>query len=191
MEHGRIQRGARGPDPPPPPQKKKKKKNHKNIGFLSNTAPDPLKNHRATKPAFNVGPYNWCFAGGTIMVIVVFGSSIPSSTKNRGTLSNWTPLWQNILDPRMWNKKSLKKLKRGPSKNQYCVVYPEVREMSFEAVVVQNGRTPNDHSSTPFKNLWLRWAINTDIVHNDEIIRLSSAKYNCHTQCYCSTIIWL
>ena len=25
-------------------------------GFLSNTGPDPLKNHKATKPAFNVGP---------------------------------------------------------------------------------------------------------------------------------------
>ena len=29
--------------------------NHENIGFLSNTGPDPLKNHKATKPAFNVG----------------------------------------------------------------------------------------------------------------------------------------
>ena len=28
-----------------------------NIGFLSNyTGPDPLKNHKATKPAFNVVP---------------------------------------------------------------------------------------------------------------------------------------
>ena len=39
--------GAGGPDPP--------LKNH-NIGFLSNTRPDLLKNHKATKPAFNVGP---------------------------------------------------------------------------------------------------------------------------------------
>ena len=31
-------------------------KNHKNIGFLSNTCPDFLKSHKATKPAFNVGP---------------------------------------------------------------------------------------------------------------------------------------
>ena len=31
-------------------------KNHKAIGFLSNTGPDPLKNHKATKPAFSVGP---------------------------------------------------------------------------------------------------------------------------------------
>ena len=30
--------------------------NHKNIGFLSNTGPDPLKNHKATKPAFKVEP---------------------------------------------------------------------------------------------------------------------------------------
>ena len=29
---------------------------HKNIGFLSNSCPDPLKNYKATKPAFNVGP---------------------------------------------------------------------------------------------------------------------------------------
>ena len=37
-------------------------KNHKNIGFLSNTGPDPLKNHKATKPAFNVGPLLLCCA---------------------------------------------------------------------------------------------------------------------------------
>ena len=31
-------------------------KNHKNIGFSSNTGPDPLKNRSLTKPAFSVGP---------------------------------------------------------------------------------------------------------------------------------------
>ena len=36
--------GAGAPDPP------------ENIGFLSNIGPDPLKSHKATKPAFNVGP---------------------------------------------------------------------------------------------------------------------------------------
>ena len=36
--HGRIQRGDMGPEPPPPLLK-----NHKNIEFLSNTGPDPLK----------------------------------------------------------------------------------------------------------------------------------------------------
>ena len=29
-------------------------KYHKNIGFLSNSGPDPLKNYEATEPAFNV-----------------------------------------------------------------------------------------------------------------------------------------
>ena len=41
---------ARVSGPPPPLE------NYKNIGFLSNTGPDPLKNHKATKQAFNVGP---------------------------------------------------------------------------------------------------------------------------------------
>ena len=68
-------------------------KNHKNIGFLSNTGPDPLKNHKATKPVFNVGPpsahqrntiemaFRWQANDGPL--IVVFGSSLPSSTKNK------------------------------------------------------------------------------------------------------------
>ena len=34
--------------------------NHKNIGFLSNTCPKSLKNHKATPPAFNVGPSSKC-----------------------------------------------------------------------------------------------------------------------------------
>ena len=37
----------------PPPHHSQ---NHKNIGILSNTGPDPLKNRKAPKPAFNVGP---------------------------------------------------------------------------------------------------------------------------------------
>ena len=47
--HVRIQRGAgegRGRQQSAPPE------NHKNIGFLSNIGPDPLK----AKPAFDVGP---------------------------------------------------------------------------------------------------------------------------------------
>ena len=48
--HARIQREGQGVRTPSP------LKNHKNIGFLSNTGPDPLKIHKATKPAFNVGP---------------------------------------------------------------------------------------------------------------------------------------
>ena len=48
--HVRIQRGDRGVRTPPPPEKPQ------NIGFLGNTGPGPLKNHKAAKPAFNVGP---------------------------------------------------------------------------------------------------------------------------------------
>ena len=51
LGHARIEGrgGAGGLDPPP-------MKNHKNIGFPRKTGPDPLKNYKATKPAFNVGP---------------------------------------------------------------------------------------------------------------------------------------
>ena len=41
--------GTGGPDP-------RLLENRKTIGFLSNTGPDPLKNHKATKPACNFGP---------------------------------------------------------------------------------------------------------------------------------------
>ena len=44
------ERGSGGPTPSTP------MKNHKHIVFLSNTCPDPLNNHKSTKPAFNVGP---------------------------------------------------------------------------------------------------------------------------------------
>ena len=66
-------------------------KNHKNIGFLSNTGPDPLKNHKATKPALNVRPslvhqrnpiyMAFCWWADDGPLIVVFQSSLPISTK--------------------------------------------------------------------------------------------------------------
>ena len=40
--HVRIQRGATG--------------GHQKLGCVSNSGQDPLKNHEATEPAFNVGP---------------------------------------------------------------------------------------------------------------------------------------
>ena len=63
--------GSRGGDWGTPPPLK----NHKNIGFLGKTGPDPLKNFKATKPAFNTGhhrpasemPFKWRFAGGPII----------------------------------------------------------------------------------------------------------------------------
>ena len=91
--------GEEGNGPPPP--QKKKKKNHKNLGFLCNTGPDPLKNHQATKPAFNVGQssahqrnsikmvFSWLADDGPI--IAVFVSSIPLSTKKK-CYQIWTRL---------------------------------------------------------------------------------------------------
>ena len=44
--------GAGDPDPPP-------EKSHFFL-FRCNTGSDPLKNNKATKPAFNVGPSSAC-----------------------------------------------------------------------------------------------------------------------------------
>ena len=72
--HVQIQRGGRGSGPLP-------LKNHENIGFLRNNGPDPLKIHKAAKPAFNVGPSSPPADGGQF--IAVFGSSILSSTEKK------------------------------------------------------------------------------------------------------------
>ena len=50
---GRVGGPVGGPDPDP--------ENHKNIGSLSNTCPDPLKIHKATKPVFIIE--NWTIIG--------------------------------------------------------------------------------------------------------------------------------
>ena len=47
-------RGDRGRDPPPPPHLK----NHKNIGFLSNTGPNPLNNQKAIASQHSVLGYH-------------------------------------------------------------------------------------------------------------------------------------
>ena len=60
--------GGGGGDWTPPPLK-----NLNNVGVFSNTSPDPLKDHKATKPAFNIGPpsapspFEWRFTGGQMM----------------------------------------------------------------------------------------------------------------------------
>ena len=101
--HVGIQKGDRGSGPT--------LKNYKIIGFPSNTGPDPLKNHKATKPAFNVGPssarqrnailmaFRWQADDGPF--IAVFGSYMPSSTKKKKCYQIWTPVIQNFLDLRM------------------------------------------------------------------------------------------
>ena len=63
-------------------------KNHKAKGFLSKTGPDHMRNHKATKPAFNVAPtlapsemmFRWRANDG--LLLVLFGPSHhPSFTK--------------------------------------------------------------------------------------------------------------
>ena len=51
-------RGSRPPTPPPPTLK-----NHKVIGLLINTGPDPLKTDKATKPELSMGMI-WARGGG-------------------------------------------------------------------------------------------------------------------------------
>ena len=61
--------GTGGPDLPPPLE------NYKNIGFLSNTGPDPLKITRLPIQYLMLGhhqhasetPFKWRFAGGPMM----------------------------------------------------------------------------------------------------------------------------
>ena len=45
--------GGQGVQTPPPPTPLK---NHKNLGFLCKTGPDPMKNPKTTMQEFNVGP---------------------------------------------------------------------------------------------------------------------------------------
>ena len=83
-----------GPDP---------LKNHKSIGFLCNTVPDIMKNRKATQPAFNV---SLRADGGPL--IVVFGSSHQlKKTKKKScqsrTLSDktfWTRVCVEVQDAR-------------------------------------------------------------------------------------------
>ena len=85
--HGRIQKGRPGVWTP--------LKNHKNKGFLCNTGPDPLRNHKPTKPASACQGkaismvFCWLADGGPF--IAVFGSSIPHQLKKK-ILSNLDPL---------------------------------------------------------------------------------------------------
>ena len=86
-----------GLDPPPPPPQK----NHKNIEFLCNISLDPLKNHEATKPAFNVGPlstrrrnaikmaFRWLANDDPLLVL--FGSSLPLSIHQKKNCQSTNP----------------------------------------------------------------------------------------------------
>ena len=83
--------------------------------FFRNTGPEPLKNHKATKPAFNVGPSSARQRDAISMafrsraddgpLLVLFESSLLSSKKK---LSELDPLGQHFLDPRMHSCFSIK-----------------------------------------------------------------------------------
>ena len=75
-----MRRSREDPEPPPPEKI--------NIGFLSNTGPDPLKITKPPKASIQCGAIiEMAFRWRAIMIdgprIVVFGSSLPSSTKKK------------------------------------------------------------------------------------------------------------
>ena len=85
-------------------------KNHRNIGFSSNTGPDPLKitrlpsqhsfsHHRHDSETPLKMAFRWRADVDPLMV--VFCSSLPSSTKKKK--SKLDPLW-HFLDPRMYGE---------------------------------------------------------------------------------------
>ena len=95
-------RGYRGCGPP--------LKNHKYIGFLSNTGPNLLKNHKATKPEFNIGqssarqtPFKWRFAGGPMMAHLKWylAPISPHQSTIKKSLSNLDRLRLNLQDSLM------------------------------------------------------------------------------------------
>ena len=101
--HVRIQRGEdRGSRP--------SLENDKNIGFLCNTDPDPLKNNKSQHSMYYAGPpsarqrniilmvFRWQADVGPLLTVL--GSSLPQK-KTKKTLAELDPLWQNFLDPRM------------------------------------------------------------------------------------------
>ena len=91
--HVRIQRGGQGFRTPP--------ENHKNIGFSRNTGTDPLKNRSyqasiqclaiISMPAKRHSmAFRWRADDG--LLIVVLGSSLPSSTRKKNNVKIGPPL---------------------------------------------------------------------------------------------------
>ena len=81
--------GTGGPYPP--------LKNHKTVGFLSNTGPDPLKITKLPSQHPMLGHLWPTFSG------IWIPTRLPSLTKkDQINTSELNPLWQNFLDPPMW-----------------------------------------------------------------------------------------
>ena len=81
--HGSKEGGAGGPDPYP------SEKNHNNIGFLSNTGPDPLKITKLSSKHSMLGHHRHaismaiCWPANDVQLIVLYRSSLPSSTTKK------------------------------------------------------------------------------------------------------------
>ena len=87
----------------------------KNMGFLSNSGPDPLKKHKQPSQHSTLGnhrpasetPFKWRFAGGPMMahlLLYLYHVSRHEQKKKefkKKTLSNLDPSEKNFLDPRM------------------------------------------------------------------------------------------
>ena len=97
---GESRWGTGGPDPPPPPE------NEKNVRFLSNTGPDPLKNHKATKPVI-IGSPAKCHINGVSLANLQRYLDPLSPHQLKTKLSNLDPRCQNFLGPLMSEKMSL------------------------------------------------------------------------------------
>ena len=80
-------------------------KNHKNKGFLCNSCPDPLNNHKATKPAFNVGPSSAhqrnATASGPMMAHLKRRLYPLSPYQLKEKVIKFEPPLKKFLDPRM------------------------------------------------------------------------------------------
>ena len=55
-----IRSGTTPHPPPPPPPTPRKLQSCRVLYKIINTGPEPIENHKATKPAFNVGPPSAC-----------------------------------------------------------------------------------------------------------------------------------
>ena len=105
--HARIQRGGQRVRTPT--------EKSQSYSFLTNTGSDPLKIQKATKPPFDVGPSsagqgNHHLNGVWLVtddgpLLVVFGSSFPSSTTKKDC-QNWTPSDKTLWIP-AWHGCSL------------------------------------------------------------------------------------
>ena len=65
-------------------------KNYKNIGFPSNIGPDPLKNHKATKPIFNVRPSSARKRNAIVSGIWIIFPSIKTKLKAEPPLAKFS-----------------------------------------------------------------------------------------------------